>query len=214
VRINVDKLLSRTSKLSQALTTFLPLPTYDNSPRIIASRTLCAVSFEHATSVHALTSLGNFTSALGILRMQYEALVKSIWALYAASENSIEKLQSELNDDTAKWADKLPTLNEMLIELNGKAPQLALNPLIEFRDYSWKPLSSYIHGGIHALSRHKKGYPSALLIQALKSSNGLLIMAGMMLTILSGDKNQSGKIALIQRQFSDCCPNLNQQSNV
>ena len=210
----MDKLLNRTSELSQTLATFLSLPTYDNSPKIIASRTLCTVSFEHATSVHALTSLGNFTSALGILRMQYEALVKSIWALYAASEKSIEKLQSELSDDTAKWADTLPTLREMLSELNGKAPLEALNPLIEFRDYSWKPLSSYIHGGIHALSRHKKGYPPELLTQSLKSSNGLLIMAGMMLIILSGDKNQSGKIALIQQEFVDCCTNLNQQPNV
>lgn len=209
----MNGLLDRSSELSQTLATFLSLPTYDKSPIIIASRTLCAVSFEHATSVHALISLGNFTSALGILRMQYEALVKSIWALYAASENSIEKLHSELNNETAKWADKLPTLTEMLIELSREAPQQALGPLIEFRDYSWKPLSSYIHGGVHALSRHKKGYPSELLCQALKSSNGLLIMAGMMLIILSGDKNQSGKIALIQQQFADACPNLNQLSN-
>lgn len=210
----MDKLLIRTNELTQTLITFLSLPTYDSSPKIIASRTLCGVSYEHANSVNALIALGNFTSALGILRMQYEALVKSIWALYAASENSIQKLQSELSNDTAKWADKLPTLNEMLEELNDKAPQAALSSLIEFRDYSWKPLSSYIHGGIHALSRHKTGYPEQLLTQALKSSNGLLVMAGMMLVILSADKNQSGKITLIQRQFADCCPNLSQQPSI
>lgn len=206
--IKMDKLLNRTNELTQTLVTFLSLPTYDSSPKIIASRALCGVSFEHANSVNVLIALGNFTSALGILRMQYEALVKSIWALYAASENSIQKLQSELSNDTAKWADKLPTLNEMLDELNDKAPQAALSPLIEFRDYSWKPLSSYIHGGIHALSRHKEGYPEQLLTQALKSSNGLLMMAGMMLVILSGDKNQSGKVSIIQKQFADCCSDL------
>ncbi len=140
--------------------------------------------------------------------MQYEALVKSIWALYAASENSIQKLQSELSDDTAKWADKLPTLDRMLVELDGKAPKEALSQLIEFKNYSWKSLSSYIHGGVHALSRHKKGYPVQLLTQALKSSNGLLMMAGMMLIILSGDKSQFGKISIIQKQFADCCPDL------
>ena len=204
----MDKLLSRTNELTQTLATILSLPTYDNSPKIIASHTLCVVSFEHANSVSVLIALGNFTSALGILGMQYEALVKSIWALYAASENLIQKLQSELSNDTAKWADKLPTLNEMLDELNDKAPQAALSQLIEFRDYSWKPLSSYIHGGIHALSRHRKGYPEQLLTQALKSSNGLLVMAGMMLVVLSGDKNQSGKVSIIQKQFADCCSDL------
>jgi hypothetical protein len=143
--------------------------------------------------------------------MQYEALVKAVWALYSASDTSIRKLQSELNHETAKWADKVPSLSEILIELDGKAPAPALGPLLEFKEYSWKPLSSYIHGGVHAISRHSEGYPIPLLSQALRSSNGLLLMTGMMLVILSGDSRQSGKIPTIQQQFADSCPNLHPQ---
>jgi hypothetical protein len=144
--------------------------------------------------------------------MQYEALVKAIWALYAASDNSISKLQGKLNADNAKWADKIPLLGELLVELEGKAPAQALGPLKEFKEYSWKPLSSYIHGGIHAVTRHGKGYPIELLAQAVRSSNGLLVMTGMMLVILSGDTKQQGRISKIQRQFSGCCPALSPHS--
>lgn len=206
---NIVELLHRSDELTAELTVFLALSPYDNSARVTSSRTLCGVSFEHAESVRVLISTGNFTSSLGVLRMQYEALVKAVWALYAASDNTISKLQSDLNAETAKWSDKVPLLNEILVELEGKAPPQVIGPLLEFKEYSWKPLSSYIHGGIHAITRHGKGYPTELLSQAIRSSNGLQVMAGMMLVILSGDGKQQGKISGIQQRFADCCPNLN-----
>lgn len=206
---DIVDLLHRSDELSAELAAFLALPPNNNSARITSSRILCGVSFEHAESVRVLISAGNFTSSLGVLRMQYEALVKAVWALYAASDNTISKLQSDLSAETAKLADKVPPLNEILAELEGKAPPQAIGPLFEFKEYSWKPLSSYIHGGIHAITRHGKGYPTELLSQALRSSNGLQVMAGMMLVILSGDSRQQGMIPSIQQRFADCCPNLN-----
>jgi hypothetical protein len=210
--VDIAELLHRSDELSAELAAFLALPPYNNSARITLSRTLCGVSFEHAESVRILINTGNFTSSLGVLRMQYDALVKSVWALYAASDNMIGRLQSELNAETVKWADKVPQLSEILAELEGKAPALAIDPLLEFKEYSWKPLSSYIHGGIHAITRHGNGYPTALLSQAVRSSNGLHVMAGMMLVILSGDSREQGKVSGIQQRFANCCPNLNPYS--
>jgi hypothetical protein len=207
--VEIADLLHQSDDLAAELSAFLELPPYDNSPRITSSRTLCGVSFEHAESVRILISAGNFTSSLGVLRMQYEALLKAIWALYAASDNSIAKLQSSLNAENAKWADRLPLLRELLLELEGKAPTQLLVPLHEFKDYSWKPLSSYIHGGVHAISRHGKGYPVELLAQAVRTTNALQIMTGVMLVILSGDTKQQGRIPEIQQKFANCCPPLN-----
>ena len=112
---DIAELLHESDALATELSAFLELPPYDNSPRIISSRALCGVSFEHSESVRVLIRTGNFTSSLGVLRMQYEALVKAIWALYAASENSIFKLQSSLNSKTANWADKIPLLGDVAI---------------------------------------------------------------------------------------------------
>ena len=206
--INTEELLARSTELAEALEDFLTLVPYDNSARIISSRTLCGVSFDHAECARILIANGNFTSSLGILRMQYEALVKAVWILYAASENSAGKLISELNHEAAIRADKVPLLSEMLGELEGKAPEQALVPLREFKEYSWKPLSSFIHGGLHAINRHSKGYPFPVLSHAVRSSNGLLILAQMMLVILSGDPRHSGKVSSVQQRFADCLPNL------
>ena len=206
---NIVSFLNRSDELSAELTPLLGLSTYNNSSRAKISQTFCGVSFEHSESVRILIKKGNFTSALGVLRMQYETLVKAIWTLYAASDNSIIKLQSDLTVESAKWADKVPQLSELLVELEGKAPKEALGPLNEFKEYSWKPLSSYIHGGIHAITRHGKGYPTILLSQAVKSSNALQVMTGMMLVVLSGDSSLRGWIPNIQQKFADCCSSVN-----
>jgi len=174
---------------------------------------MCGVAFEHAESAKLLTATGNFTSALGLVRLQYEALVRAMWLLYAASDLSVTKLMSELNQESAKMADKLPMLSEMLNQLHGKAPVEAMNSLLEFKEYSWKPLSSYVHGGIHAINRHSKGYPLPLLSQVIKASNGVSTMVGMLLVILSGDRNQSGKVPKIQMDFVDCLPDLKPKSS-
>lgn len=161
---------------------------------------------EHAESAKLLIVSGNFTSAVGLLRLQYEALVRAMWLLYAASDVAVKKLASELTDEKARKAENIPMLSEMLNKLEGKAPNEPLSMLLEFKQYSWKPLSSFIHGGIHAISRHSKGYPAPLLDQALRASNGVSLMVGMLLVILSGDPAQSGKISKLQLEFGDCLP--------
>jgi hypothetical protein len=129
-----------------------------------------------------------------------------MWLLYVASDIAVTKLSCELTEDSVKRANKLPMLTEMLNKMKGKAPDEAVDMLMEFKEYSWRPLSSFVHGGIHAINRHSKGYPVVLLENALKASNGVSVMVGMLLVILHGGGNQKGKIPSIQVAFADCLP--------
>jgi hypothetical protein len=179
---------------------------FKNSPRRESSRILCIVSFEHSESLKMLIASGNFTSAIGLLRLQYEAFTRSLWLFYAASDLAVSKIMTELTSESARKSQKLPMLSEMLKKLEGKAPQVVLDQLLEFREYSWKPLSSYIHGGIHAIQRHSKGYPLPLLIQTTKASNGVSLMAAMFLIIIANDTSKKGVLPKIQKEFKDCLP--------
>ncbi|CAK1856800.1 conserved hypothetical protein [Vibrio crassostreae] len=176
------------------------------SERVRVSKIMCSIAFEHAESAKILLASGNYTSASGLVRLQYEAFVRAMWLLYSASDVAVSKLMCELTSESAHKANKLPMLSEMLIKLEGKAPQEALDMLIEFKEYSWKPLSSFVHGGIHAVNRHNKGYPIRFLEQMLIISNGVSIMSGMLLIILHGGGEHIGKIPPIQRRFADCLP--------
>lgn len=195
----------RSAELEAILIPYLDIQPVSNTERIIASRIMCGVAFEHAESAKILTARGNFTSALSIVRLQYEALVRSMWLLWAASDTAVEKLMAELNHESARKSEQ-PMLSEMLKDLDGKTPAIAMSQLLEIKEYHWKPLSSYVHGGIHALHRHGKGYPEQLLLQVIKTSNGISTMAAMLLVIISADKNQLGKLPAIQQSFADCLP--------
>lgn len=202
----INELLKRSAELESKLLKFLvPKPYYDTE-RIISSRIMSSIAFEHAESARMLIATGNFTSAIALVRLQYEALVRAMWLFYSATDQAVSKLMCELTSESASKANNLPMLNEMLTKLDGKAPKEALDMLLEFKEYSWKPLSSFIHGGIHAINRHSKGYPPPLLLQLLKISNGVSTMVGMLLVILAQDFMQQGKIPAIQSEFLDCLP--------
>ena len=208
MEMKINQLLSRSVELEKKIFQNINTEFIACSPRNEASRILSIVSFEHAESLKMLLVTGNFTSSIGLLRLQYEAFVRAVWVFYSASDIAVSKLMSELTAESARKTQKLPMLTEMLINLEGKAPKIVLDQLLEFKEYSWKPLSSYIHGGIHAIQRHSKGYPVQLLIQTVKASNGVSLMAAMFLIIVANDISKRGLMPIIQREFKDCLPDV------
>ncbi|MGL5489227.1 MAG: DUF6988 family protein, partial [Shewanella sp.] len=100
----INYLLSRSAELERSLLGFLVLPPFDDSQRIMVSRVMCSITFEHAESAKMLISAGNLTSATGLVRLQYEALVRAMWLLYAATDTDVLKLTSELTQETADKA--------------------------------------------------------------------------------------------------------------
>lgn len=198
----------RSVELEERIYSLFDLEPFDHSDRILCSRTMCSISLEHAHSLKILVGSSNFTSAISLARLQYESLVRAMWILYSASDIAVSKLSADLTHESERKANKLPMLSEMIKQLEGKAPQAAVDMINEFKFYSWKSLSSYVHGGIHAVSRNNKGYPLDLITQVLKMSNGISTMTGMLLAILSGNSYIAGTVSKIQTEFKDCLPEL------
>lgn len=204
----INTLLSRSAELEGRLVEFLRLPPFDQSERITTSKVMCSIAFEHAESAKILIASSNLTSATGLVRLQFEALVRAMWLLYAATDHEVLKLSCELTVESAQEANKTIMLTDMLKALEGRSPQEPLDMLIEFKDYCWKPLYSFVHGGLHPIHRHSEGYPVQQLCQMLRISNGVSVMAGMLLVILHGGGQQMGKIPKIQQDFADCLPDF------
>lgn len=165
---------------------------------------MCSVSLEHAESFKILLASRNFTSAIGLLRLQFESLVRGMWILYAATDSAVSKLTAELNEQNIKRADNLPMLSEMIKRLEEKAPKNAIDPILEFKKYSWKPLSGYVHGGLHAIDRHSKGYPIGILEQALKASNGVNGLVAALGAAQTGRQDLLKDVYRTFETFSDC----------
>jgi len=140
------------------------------------------VAIEYGTALNALFGLGLANSAVALLRIEYEALLRSAWLLYAASDIQVEKASALLTRESANSAKNLLNAEAMLLDLDldldldlerkmQTFPGLArlVLPLRELRDEAWKPMNAFVHCGIHPLARVRDGFPEELAVSMIKN---------------------------------------------
>jgi hypothetical protein len=182
------------------------VPLYDESPRIRTSDVACSLSLEHWISTRALLRSGLLPSAIVVHRAQFEALARSIWLLYAASDDHLLKLTATLSLEAEQAAKNMPQVAEMMTDLAKRAPPPAFDALSRFKENSWKALNSYAHAGIHPIRRHGDGYPDQLLHDVLRSVNGLAIVSCMQVAVLSGRQPLQRSILAAAGKRPGCIP--------
>jgi hypothetical protein len=208
---DIAHLLERSQDLEDAIFSILDLETVGPGQldaRLDAGIRLAAVSLEHGAALRELVGAGHFPSAVTLMRPQFEALTRAAWAVWAAKEADIGRLQAPLTLMTEKDARKLTGLSDMLSQLEGEAPPVIVEMLNVFKETSLTALNSFVHGGIHVLTRHASGYPGHLVEQVVRNSNGLTTMAGMLLALLRASDAASARMRKIQPEFADCLPPL------
>ncbi|MDP3777555.1 MAG: hypothetical protein CTY35_04895 [Methylotenera sp.] len=200
-----DKLIIRSAEFDQAISTLLSQAKIPPLPRCRLSVAMAGISIEHADSIRMLIYSKNFTSAMTLLRSQFEVTVRSIWLFYAADDEYITKHDSPLTVGNDGYSDG-PDVARMLrdLEVKPNAPKQASVNLSEFKSQSWRALGSYIHGGKHPLKRKQDGYPVHLLTSVLQQSTGLLLMAAMTVIAMTGDQKLADKYWNLQNEYKDC----------
>ena len=184
----------------------LAAPLYDDSQRMRVSHLASSVALEHGTACRSLLAVGLVPSGLVVHRAQYEATVRAVWTLYAASELHIGKLGATLAIEAEQGAKNLPLVAEMMAALATKAPAPAYQALANFKENSWRALNSFAHAGIHPLHRQESGYPVQLAEQTLRNCNGLAVVAGMQAAVLTGRQHLVTQVGALQKTHRQCLP--------
>jgi hypothetical protein len=182
----------------------------NDSVRATAGRVLLTVAYEHGVAVHLLARAGLFTSAFGVSRLQFEALVRAVWALCAATEGDLGRLTGELSEDSIA---RLPMVSEMLKRLVGKSPDGVLETFEDFRTKALKPLNSYVHAGEHAYHLTRLGYPEQLVRRILVASNGLLWLTVFQIAAVADDASAAVRLYGTRTEYADCLPERESPSN-
>jgi len=174
-----------------------------SATRVAAAVLMLRIAFEHGCSVRLLIEQGNVTSASGLLRLQYEALVRGVWLIIAASDQQVEHLHRDLTQESI---ERLPMIADMLKSLPGKAPPGVLATLEDFGSKTLKPLNSIVHSGAHAFQRSVVGYPERAVREVLIASNGLKALTSF--EVISLSQNAPGAVEFhgLQTTFADCLP--------
>jgi hypothetical protein len=144
--ITIDKLLEASEALNGEFNRVFEFGLYNDSPRVRASWIMCSVALEHSVGLRQLMVLGNYTTAIYVMRSQFEAVTRAMWLFYAASDDKISNTMAELSV-LSQNADQKPNNSDMMKALEGKAPEKGMTMLRDFRDCQWKALNSYVYCG-------------------------------------------------------------------
>lgn len=200
------EIFDESDSLAEELQEIIDLPLFDDSSRIRTSDVACSLSLEHWHSARVLLRSGLLPSALVVHRAQFEALTRSIWLAYAASDEQISKLTGDLSLESEQAAKNMPQIAQMMQALDKSGPQQAYEALARFKENSWKALNSYAHAGIHPIRRHHDGYPLKLLHDVLCNTNGLAVMSCMQAVVLSGQQPLQRTLLELAGKHSACIP--------
>ena len=203
-----SNIFNESDALAEKLMSMIDAPLFDDSPRVQISDVACSLSLEHWASTRALLQAGLLPSAIVVHRAQFEALARSIWLLYAATDDHLSKLAAALSLESEQAAKNMPQIAEMIKDLAKKAPPPAYDALSRFKDNSWKALNSYAHAGIHPIRRHAEGYSGELLENILRNANGLAVVGCMQAVVLSGQQPLQRSILALAAKNSTCMPPL------
>ena len=201
------EVFQRSELLVQNIIEVIDRPPYNNSALVVVSGNLCQMSIEHSCAFRGLAENRMFASSFVVLRAQFEATLRAVWALYSATDNQISRISPRLTTDAEQSAKNLPQVQDMLDSL-AKAPnaKVPFDALLEFKGSAWRALNSYTHGGIHPLNRMADGYPMELVIANVKVSNALAMVAAMQFCILTGINGHQKQLTPLNERFRDCFP--------
>jgi hypothetical protein len=193
----MEDLLNRSALLRQAILSTVDYPLADDSPRLLASLDAALLSLEHADALRTLLQAGMAPSAMALMRCQYEAFTRSVWIL------QVELLS--LPPEAGMSEKGLPMLSKML-EAFAEISELGnlLPHLVELKVHAWSPLNSFVHAGVHAMSRSRDGFPVPLAVNVIRMSNNLSMMAGQHLAILTDVPDLQKEVLRLDETFAEC----------
>jgi hypothetical protein len=207
--MTINSLLERSAIFEEATLACFPatgvvLAVSDNNHELVAAA--CTLCIEHGHVLRSAFALDAPSSGSALLRLQYEALLRGAWLMFAATATQIEKLASALDVEAEQGAKNLPGYSEMLNAVLRAAPEGLTAPLAEFNQYSRHALNSFVHSGIHALHRTRHGYPKEMALTVVRLSNGLSHFGYRLLASLSGSQRRMDRVTRLYLDFSDCLP--------
>jgi hypothetical protein len=204
--MDLDRALEDSDALAADLLALIDLPLLDDSPRVATADLACSLALEHWHSVRLQLRGGLLPSALVVHRAQFEAIVRSVWLTYAASDADIAKLTANLDLESEQAAKNIAQAQHMMEAIAKAAPPQAHDALAKFKEHSWKALNSYAHAGLHPLRRHAEGYPAVLAHAVLCNANGLALFSGMQAVVLSGLQPLQRQVIDLAAKYPSCAP--------
>lgn len=128
--IKSNEWLALCSKLIDGLT-------FDAHSKNITSISLADLSIEHNRSINLLVHNDNYGSAFALVRLQFEACVRSVWFFHCAKESEIKSFLGGGDPP------KIQPMIDAIETIDGYTEK----QLSAIKSKDWKNLNGFTHGG-------------------------------------------------------------------
>lgn len=163
------------------------------------------IALEHGSAFQHLLSVDNPTSALALVRLQYEAVLRGSWVFYAAPDKWIDSFGSQPGSNSRKEPAEFPKVYKMLEELAvSPAERVLAQSLSALKERAWDALNSYTHGGLRLMVRSLDGFEPELLDWMLRTTNSLSYIAAQLLAHVANEPVRSNQLLATRNTMSDC----------
>ena len=79
-------------------------------------------------------------------------------------------------------------------------------PQTQIREFSWRAMNSFVHGGIHSMQRTSEGFPLEHADQTIRQSNGMLYFAFRMIVRFGDSVEVFHAMERAHVGYEDCLP--------
>ena len=174
--------------------------------RGLLTTALSQIAIQHTSSQRILIEIDHHVSALALVRLTFESLVRSIWTHHCASDEWIKQMTSPMEPGRLEEPIMGPPMESMLQSIDKVEPPYIGQMLRELKERTWQPMNSYVHGGSRAIAQVLSNSSPQQLISVLRNANGLALMAANVFVVACDDKSLAGRINKIQFENLDCLP--------
>jgi hypothetical protein len=202
-------ILEKSKKFDREIGELLQEVIPPSTRRGLMTAAMCQVAIEHTSSQRVLLEIDHHVSALALVRLTYESLVRAIWMHHCASEEWINQFTAPMEPGQLSEPILGPPVASMLQSIDKAAPPFVGQMLRELQDSTWKPMNSYVHGGVRAIVQALSVSTPQQLISVMRNGNGFALMAANVFVLACNDASLAGRIKKIQFANLDCLPPIN-----
>jgi hypothetical protein len=195
------ELIERSTVFLDALTGALEGTPIPDTDRAHIAQALCGIAVSHGHALHLLLLHENPTSALALVRLNYEALVRANWVWFGADDAWVARFAGPVMENAEP---AFPRMDPMLHALTPIAACVLAQTLVELKARAWDAMNSYTHGGQRQIARYQGAYDEDMLEEVVRTVNALLWYAARTVFHITENVEAGQRILVVYDNFQDC----------
>jgi hypothetical protein len=169
---------------------------YADDRRLTLPLAYLNLSLDHHRAFILLMRSGLHGSALALVRLVFEAMIRAHWIAKCATDAQVEEAAENDGFKFPKMDDMAKAVDEAFSDPNGE-------PLTFFQQAkrdAWKATNSYTHSGLLQLARQfrdgriEASYPKEDLISGLNACTSSVLLIGYLVARITGQEAEAGEI--------------------